>query len=98
MLMQREASGQVNRNVAVAVIEEAVREDMAPKIGAHSSHTKKKIGATPTHSKIKWVLRGLTIGLAMTCFVHTLTIWRMHILHIFTHIYTLHQAWIYIDA
>ena len=42
MLMQREASGQVNRNVAVAVIEEAVREDMAPKIGAHSSHTKKK--------------------------------------------------------
>ena len=46
MLMQREASGQVNKNVAVAVIEEAVREDMAPKIGAHSSHTQKKC-ATP---------------------------------------------------
>ena len=52
MLMQREASGQVNKNVAVAVIEEAVREDMAPKIGAHSSHTKKKMPLL-THSKKK---------------------------------------------
>jgi hypothetical protein len=92
MLMQREASGQVNKNVAVAVIEEAVREDMAPKIGAHSSHTKKKMPLL-THSKKKnRPLRGLTIRLAMTCFVHTLTVRRMHILHIFTHFYSLYQA------
>ena len=90
MLMQREASGQVNKNVAVAVIEEAVREDMAPKIGAHSSHTKKKC-ATP-HALQKQALRGLTIRLSMTCFVHTLTVRRMHILHIFTHFYSLYQA------
>jgi hypothetical protein len=60
--MQRKASGEVNKNVAVAVIEEAVREDMAPKIAAHSSHPKKKIGATPhtllTHSKKQKFLTG----------------------------------------
>jgi hypothetical protein len=98
-MMQREASGQVNKNVAVAIIEEAVREDMAPKIGAHSSHTQKKnrchSSRTPhALEKKKCLTRAhyQAPDTAMTCFVHTLTIRRMHILHIFTHIYTLYQA------